>query len=122
MNETMSGMQEESASFKEVLKKTSLNIEWLSAGQPDSLSKTQLVELLGNLQIEMNRHLMNALSADTKDDIDCGHTFQFNRLMLSSVDSSNNLQANQKNDVFIVRKILILLSIKRLKRTESNLP
>jgi hypothetical protein len=126
VNETKPEMRENNESFKEIFYKTSLNTEDLSAIDKSFASKTQMIETLNNLQIQMNRHLINALSIDAKEDVETRYQFKLDRFTLSDIDlpnsqftskdpvmteivSSNNRHTNQNNDVFKVREDLDLI-------------
>lgn len=109
VNESLPGTQANRLSFKEVLHKTSLNPEDLSAIEKSLTSKEQLIETLNDLQIQMSKNLINALSSNAKEEIEIGNNFHLDRFIITSIDSSKNHHTNQNNDVFKVREDLDLI-------------
>jgi soluble lytic murein transglycosylase-like protein len=127
------------ASFKAVLADTSQNTERSASDGTGSFSKAQLFETIGNLQLQMNRRLMSAMSTkEDRDDVGWTSPLRLNSLLLSTpgssddqtawpntvstaVPSSNNLRTNQNNDVFKVRNDLELI-IKEAAQTHGVEP
>jgi len=124
--ETTPTTKTQGISFKEMLNSASLKAEDSSGLRSVLPSKAQLAESLTSLQIQMNKRLMNAMSDDRKEDAENGYNFQLGRLLLAGsalsenlqtaqntsigvIDSSNNRQTNQNNDVFKIPEDLDLI-------------
>lgn len=97
-------LQTDSPSFQDILNKTNGELQRVSLQDKSPLSKTQIADIINYISIQMNNRLMQALSSDTKEEIDVRYTGLFDRFILPDMKSSKNYQANQNNDVFMVQE------------------
>jgi soluble lytic murein transglycosylase-like protein len=102
------GAQTNRLSFKEMLYKTTSEAPGASIENLSPLSKTQLMDILNNVRMQMNSRLIHALSSDIGKEIDTRYTGLLDRLIMPSTESSKEYRSNQNNDVFRVREDLDL--------------
>ncbi|MBN1381547.1 MAG: lytic transglycosylase domain-containing protein [Deltaproteobacteria bacterium] len=110
-------------SFKTALDEASVSAANSSSIAKTFVSDTHLAESLKKIQIQMNRHLMDAMSLEKKGELEDDHSFLMHHLLISRLNlpsdhpsnqnptipgtnSSNIMQSNQNNDVFNVPKDL----------------
>ena len=99
-------LQTDGLSFQDILNKTQTDPQKVSFPNKSPLSKSQLIDIINYISLQMNNRLMRAFSSDAKEEIDIRYTGLFDRFILPDMKKSKNYQADQNNDVFKVREDL----------------
>jgi soluble lytic murein transglycosylase-like protein len=85
--------------FKALLAKTLRSGQEGSTPEAPPASKTQLLDIINNIRMQMDARLMQALTSEAPEGIEVSYLGLVDRLTIPPPDSSNKQHLNQNNDV-----------------------